>query len=288
MVLRCPSCGSPGDVGTAVCTLCGTVLAEPVSEGDTQALKAGFEGLSVLVPEFIVPFRVGREQASQIFGDWSRKGLFTPRARRVDRLQGIYFPFWMFSMRADSTWEADIGEWWSEDGTERRHTEWHPLRGRHHSHHSHFLVSGAHGLPREEALAVGPFELQEMRRHGPHDLAGWLIEPCSVAREEALARCQRALQEAEEESIRAFLPGDSQAGLEWTTTFSEVAGDLVLLPFWIGTCSYRGKPYRYVLNGQTGRITGIRPVSPVRVGLLIAALLLALLVIVLLALGGAR
>ena len=340
--LRCPTCGSPADEGTSVCTTCGTVLAAPAaltasgSAADTQPLTAGFtcqscgatvacepgprsyacafcgstyvaevrgEGLSGLVPEFIVPFRVGREQACGIFGGWCRGGFFTPRdvrqAAKLDRLQGIYLPFWTFSMRADSTWEADIGEWWYAEssftytgpGKKRvkkkqvRHTEWHPLRGRHHSYHAHFLVSGAHGLPQAEALAAGPFQLLEMRRYRPHYLAGWLAEPFSVPRETALEECQRVFREAEGARIRAFLPGDTQQGVEWTTTFSEISDDLVLLPFWIGTYSYRGKIYRYVLNGQTGKAVGTRPVSPVKVGLLIAGILLAILLIVLLSLG---
>ncbi|HJX28241.1 MAG TPA: zinc ribbon domain-containing protein [Thermoanaerobaculia bacterium] len=338
--LRCPSCGSPADEGTAVCTTCGTVLADlaaPGSAADTRPLTTGFscrscgatvacepgprsyacafcgstyvaevrgEGLSALVPEFLVPFRIGKDQACGIFGDWCRSGFFTPRdvrqAGRIDRLQGIYLPFWTFSMRADSTWEADIGEWWYKESsqtytdaqgktrskkTQVRHTEWHPLRGKHHSYHYHFLVSGAYGLPQAEALAVGPFQLLEMRRYRPHYLAGWLAEPFSVPREQALAECQQAFREAEGARIRAFLPGDTQSGVEWTTTFSEVSDDLVLLPFWIGTYSYRGKVYRYVLNGQTGKATGTRPVSPVKVGLLVAGVLLAILLIVLLSLG---
>jgi hypothetical protein len=337
---RCPSCGSPADEGTAVCTTCGTdigdtaALSAPGSDVETPPLTAGFscrscgatvacepgprsyacafcgstyvaevrgEGLSALVPEFIVPFRVGREQARGIFGDWCREGFFTPRdvrqAGKLDRLQGIYLPFWTFSMRADSTWEADIGEWWYKEKTETytdsqgkeqtrtvrvRHTEWHPLRGRHHSYHARFQTSGARGLPQEEALAAGPFQLLEMRRYRPHYLAGWLAEPVSVPREQALAECQSTFLEAEGARIRAFLPGDTHSGLEWSTTFSEIADDLVLLPFWIGTYSYRGEVYRYVLNGQTGTATGTRPVSPVKVGLLVAGILLAILLIVLL------
>src|SRR4028118_569751 len=193
--LRCPSCGSPADEGTAVCTTCGTVLADlaaPGSAADTRPLTTGFscrscgatvacepgprsyacafcgstyvaevrgEGLSALVPEFLVPFRIGKDQACGIFGDWCRSGFFTPRdvrqAGRRGRLPGIVLPFWAFSMRADSTWEADIGEWWYKESsqtytdaqgktrskkTQVRHTEWHPLRGKHHSYHYHFLV----------------------------------------------------------------------------------------------------------------------------------------------------
>lgn len=333
-VLRCPSCGSPADEGTSVCTSCGTALSIPApADPGPSILTAGFscqscgatvacepgprsyacafcgstyvvevrgEGLAALVPEFVVPFRIGHKEAVRVFDAWCHKGFFTPddvrKAARMDKLQGIYLPFWTFSMRADSDWEADIGEWWYKDQTKTytdaqgktrskktqiRHTEWHPLRGWHHSWHSHFLVSGSHGLPQAEALAVGPFQLIEMRRYRPEYLAGWLAEPFSVSHDEALAACQNAFREEEGKRIRAFLPGDVQSGVEWTTRFSEVSDDLLLLPFWIGAYSYRGKLYRYVLNGQTGKATGTRPKSPVKiatVALFVLAILLWLLI----------
>ena len=333
-VRHCPSCGSPADEEASVCTSCGQVFGLPApADPGPSILTAGFscqscgatvacepgprsyacafcgstyvaevrgEGLAALVPEFVVPFRVGREQATRVFDDWCRHGFFTPRdvrkAARMDKLQGIYLPFWTLSMRADSEWEADIGEWWYQDRTQTytdaqgktrskkaqvRRTEWHPLRGRHHSWHHHFLVSGSRGLPQAEALAVGPFQLVEMRRYRPEYLAGWLAEPFGVSREEALAACESAFREEEGKRIRAFLPGDTQSGIEWTTRFSEVSDDLLLLPFWIGAYSYRGKLYRYVLNGQTGKATGTRPKSPVKIAAVVLAGLALLLLLIL-------
>jgi hypothetical protein len=332
--LRCGSCGGPAEAGSSHCPACGAALAGGEAPGETAAspLTAGFackscgatvacepgrgsyacafcgstyvvelpgEGLARLVPEFVLPFRIDREEAGRIFARWSRGDFFTPgdvrAASRVDRLQGVYLPFWTFSMRAESTWEADIGEHWWETVSETvtdsqgkkttrtrqvRHTEWHPLRGRHHSFHAHHLTSGSTGLPQGEAEGVFPFELIEMRRYRPHLLAGWLAEAFSVPREDALAACQQAFTEEEGRRIAEFLPGDTHKGLEWTTTFSEVADDLLLLPFWIGAYTYKGKVYRFVLNGQTGRATGTRPMSPWKIAavLLVVLALLAVLV----------
>lgn len=329
----CPSCGSPAEDGASVCSACGTRLA-PAEEAvaPAPALTAGFEcrscgasvacepgrssyacafcgstyvveiaaeGLAGLVPEFVVPFRIDRDRVQEVFGNWCREGFFTPRdvrsISRMDKLQGVYLPFWTFSMRADSAWEVDIGEYWYETVHETytnsqgkrqtrtrrvQHTEWHPLRGHHHSYHTHHLVSGSRGLPQDEALAAGPFDLLAMRRYRPQLLAGWLAEPFNIAREQALAACQQRFTEAEGERIRAFLPGDTHKGLEWTTQFSEVADDLLLLPFWIGAYTYRGKPYRFVLNGQTGQATGTRPKSPWKIAAVVVLVLAVLLFIV--------
>jgi hypothetical protein len=105
-------------------------------------------------------------------------------------------------------------------------------------------------------------------------------EAFSVPREDALAACQQAFTEEEGRRIAEFLPGDTHKGLEWTTAFREVADDLLLLPFWIGAYTYKGKVYRFVLNGQTGRAAGTRPMSPWKIAavLLVVLALLAVLV----------
>jgi hypothetical protein len=326
--LRCTACGSPAEAGASWCASCGARLAappEPAPSGEGAVLTAGFrcddcgatvqcepgrraqscafcgsayvvelpgDSLTHLAPELVVPFRIDRARAAAVFAAWCGEGFFTPGQLRsravVDRLQGIYLPFWTFSMRAESTWEADIGEHWTERRTGRdakgrstshsvRRTEWHPLAGRHHSYHFHHLESGAAGLPQAEARAVFPFDLTALRRYRPELLAGWLAEPFAVPRETALAACQEAFTAAEGERIRAFLPGDTHQGLEWTTVFDQVSDDRLLLPFWIGTYAYRGKTYRFVVNGQTGRATGTRPVSTAKVLAVVLGILLLLL-----------
>ncbi|HEX2643456.1 MAG TPA: zinc ribbon domain-containing protein [Thermoanaerobaculia bacterium] len=323
---RCPSCGSPVPEGAPCCPSCGAavgavpppppaaagssplttgfqcqtcgaqVLCEPgISSyecafcGSTYVVELPAQGQVILEPEYLIPFRLDRKQATALFDGWCHRGLFTPRdvrkAARMDRLKGVYLPFWTFSMRVDSDWEADIGEHWQQRIAKDKkitRTEWHPLAGQHHRYLFHHLVSGAQGLPQEEADEVRPFDLTALRRYRPELLAGWLAEPASVPREEALAACQEHFREREGEDIATFLPGDKHRGLEWTTRFSEISDDLVLLPFWIGAYSYRGKVFRFVVNGQSGQATGTRPLSPWKIGVTWAVILLAILALILL------
>lgn len=332
---RCASCGSPAEAGASWCTACGAALAPaaaPPRAAAAEVLTAGFQctscsatvqcepgrralacafcgstyvvelpgaSLAHLVPEFVLPFRLDQARAAACFSGWCGQGFFTPGDVRalaaMDRLQGVFLPFWTFSMRAESTWQADIGEHWQQEiarkdskGKSSRHTvqrtEWHPLSGRHHSFHFHHLVSGSSGLPQAEAQAVLPFDLTAMQRYRPELLAGWLAEPFSVTPEAALAACQEAFTALEGERIKAFLPGDTHKGLEWTTTFDQVSEDLLLLPFWLGAYRYRGKVYRFVMNGQTGKATGTRPRSRAKVLAVVLGGLLLILLALLIAL----
>lgn len=49
----------------------------------------------------------------------------------------------------------------------------------------------------------------------------------------------------------------------------------ILLPVWLAAYKYRGKTYRFVVNGQTGRVQGERPWSAWKIA---GAILLALII----------
>ena len=60
--------------------------------------------------------------------------------------------------------------------------------------------------------------------------------------------------------------------------FSGMAYKLALLPLWVGAYTYRGKTYRVLINGQTKEVAGDKPKDAVKVAM-VAALALAALVL---------
>src|SRR6185369_10137891 len=86
-------------------------------------------------------------------------------------------------------------------------------------------------------------------------------------------------QRQEKSNVGKFLPGDTHTSLKLQTEFSHVSSDLCLLPIYILSYRYRDKVYRYLLNGQTGKMTGDKPLSPIRIALFVAAILLAVLLV---------
>ncbi|MBI4604005.1 MAG: zinc ribbon domain-containing protein [Planctomycetes bacterium] len=300
----CRGCGAtvtvPEGERTAACAFCGT------------SYVAGREGAGGRPePELVLPFSLGRREAEAAFAAWLGKaGWFVPGdlglQSRLSSLRGVYVPFWSFSMRSESRWSARIGEHWWETVTETytttehgktvtrtrtrrvQHTEWYPLSGRFHQFHSHYLVSASRGLPQEVADRVGPFPLSEATRYAPRFLAGWLCEEAAVSREEAAEVSAREFERRERDDIARFLPGDTQADLAVETELHDVTEDLLLLPLWIFAYSYRGRAFRYVLNGATGKAHGEKPVSWGRVAafVLVVILVLAALALAVLAAGG--
>ena len=296
---RCESCGSEvaidPDQRSYVCPFCDSTYVVEIPPGQSDRQR----------PEFVIGFTVTTEQAREKFEHWIQSNSWIRpgdlrRARITDKLKGVYLPFWSFSMLADSHWNSQIGEYWYRTDTyttqdsngktvtrtrQVRETEWWPLSGRHHHYYSGYLVSGSRGLAQNDAERIKPFQLPAMKRYQPYYLAGWISEEYSVGQEDALTMCQQEFHRREHANINVFLPGDTHQSLRVNTRFSHVNSDLCLLPIYILSYRYKEKLYRFLINGQTGKVAGDKPLSKLRIGLAVGAgLLLVLLVFLMIAL----
>ena len=142
------------------------------------------------------------------------------------------------------------------------------------------MVSGSQGLSQQDAERIKPFNLPALKRYEPYYLAGWLCEEYSIQREAALQTCQDEFYRREQRQVAQFLPGDTHCNLQVSTSFSSVNSDLCLLPIYILSYRYRDKLYRFLLNGQTGKLAGDKPISWRRILALVAAILLLILSII--------
>ena len=57
----------------------------------------------------------------------------------------------------------------------------------------------------------------------------------------------------------------------------------LLLPVWIMVYQYRDKPYRVLVNGQTGEVYGTAPFSYAKLTGVIAAMFIGMLIIIVIA-----
>ena len=76
--------------------------------------------------------------------------------------------------------------------------------------------------------------------------------------------------------VKYDIGGDDQRVSDVDTDVDAVTFKHILLPVWVAAYKYRGRTFRFVVNGRTGRVQGERPYSAwkitfaVLVGLIIA------------------
>ena len=84
------------------------------------------------------------------------------------------------------------------------------------------------------------------------------------------------MQGAIDAAIRRDIGGDQQRIHGRQTVVDDIRFKHLLLPVWIGSYRFGGKPYQVVVNGQSGEVEGDRPFSVVKIAL---AVVLALIVL---------
>ena len=75
------------------------------------------------------------------------------------------------------------------------------------------------------------------------------------------------------------VPGDTHRNLEVTADYNAQTFKHILLPIWLLNYQYSGTTYRIVANGFTGELAGKYPKSWIKIGLLVLAILIVMLII---------
>lgn len=284
---RCGNCGAEIEYDAAVhakeCPFCATPLVS--GTGTARHIK----------PQAQLPFLLSEAEARAAMGKWLGKLWFAPsdltQYARADRaMTGVYAPYWTYDAATETDYTGQKGI----ARTETRHVpvmvngrqtmqaqtvtriDWYPARGRVRRDFDDVLVLGSTSLPKRYTDAIAPFDLSALTPYDPRYLAGFRAEAYTVGVEDGYGEAKAIMNRVIEGDIRRDIGGDQQRIGGMQTRVGRLTFKHVLLPVWLAAFRYRGKSYRFVVNGRTGQVEGERPYSQVKIALaVLAGLLLA-------------
>jgi predicted RNA-binding Zn-ribbon protein involved in translation (DUF1610 family) len=300
--LFCPSCGheaplsgknqehEPAEriqVHRFECTGCGASLTW---ELEAQGLRCAFcgretleerETVSVPPPRLIVPFQIDRTRAETIFRESVGRGIFRPgdllRELAVKEMRGVYLPYWSFSADCHLYWTAD-----SDATPLGAKAEWAPRFGEHEACYEHVLIPASGALTSYEIGKLGAWDLDQAVPHAPELVRDIPTEAFSVTRKRARVQALEQLGRNVRADCNPKIPGIRRRNVKINPLYTSTQAWPLLVPVWILAYEYRGRRYRFLINGQTGKIEGSAPVSPWRLLAAVALVVLAFLLLVLL------
>lgn len=283
------------------CQSCGAVLnVEP----NITSLKCSFCGSNQVLeqepdpnlyqPESVVPFGVDEDRANGLFRDWLGRGLFTPNALKREgggqKLRGVYLPFWTFDAHAESDWRAESGDYYYEtewvtvmrDGRQEREQRqvqkirWYWTNGHHSGDYDDVLVYATKSIALKILQKIYPYDTQQLVAYQPQYLSGWGAESYQIPLAEAWPLGRDIMYTHEHSACDGEVPGDTHRNLSVSTQLSDATFKHVLLPVWVASYRYRDKTYRFMINGQTGRVDGEKPISWIKVTIAVVIVLVIL------------
>lgn len=260
----CPACGAQvtleGSLHATECPFCATPMV--TDTGRHRQIK----------PQALIPFAIPEEQARHNMADWLGRLWFAPNglkqyARHGRRLQGIYVPYWTFDAVSHTRYTGQRGTYYYEtrivnDRREQvRRTRWTPVSGRVTRGFDDILVMAATSLPRDYIDGLEPWDLSALVPYRPDFLSGFRAEGYTLDLPEGHALACRIMDRVIAQDIRRDIGGDVQQIGQVATELSRETFKHILLPVWLAAYKYRGRSFRFVVNGQTGEVQGERPWS---------------------------
>lgn len=257
-----------------VCPSCG---AELITDQNTSATECYYCHNPVVLkgrlsgeyrPAKVIPFKITRDGAHDIFKNWCRKRWFLPKTfvsqSQLTHMAGVYVPFWVADCNVHGQMRAvckKIRTWTSGSYRYTETKEFDVFRD------AGICFEGipADGASKiEDALmeAIEPFEYSETKDFEMAYLSGFLSDKYDVNKGQVFPRIRNRAVNGSDSLLRGSMIGyDSVRVTQSDMQVLQTSWQYMLLPVWFMTYDYQGKRYSFAINGQTGKQAGTPPLA---------------------------
>ena len=280
-VTTCPNCAAQitfeGSKHASECPFCATPLV--VDTGTHRLIK----------PHAVLPFAMTEDVARDAMSVWLGRLWFAPSglqqyARKGRRMDGIYVPYWTFDADTKSGYTGERGTVYYETQTVMRDgkrqqvqvpkVRWTGVKGRVKRFFDDVLVLASTSLPKQYTDALEPWDLSALEPYAPEYLAGFRAESYVVPLEDGFAQARQHMDRVIERDVKFDIGGDRQRVHDIQTQMDNLTFKHLLLPVWLAAYKYRGRTFRFVVNGRSGRVQGERPYSAIKIAMAVGVALI--------------
>ena len=276
-VYVCNSCGGEiiADINTAAskCPYCDNPVV----------MKGNLSG--VLKPDFVIPFKLNKEQAKAAYHRHLQGKKFLPKVfedrNHIDEIKAVYVPFWLFDcdVDADVKYKATRTRAWADPQNSYTETSYYAVLRTGTLAFDNVPVDGSSIMDDELMQSIEPFDFREAEIFSTAYLPGYLADKYDIGAEASIGVANQRIKQTTEQAFMGTVGNYSSVIPEATTIrLANGRAKYALYPVWILNTTYDGQRYIFACNGQTGKTVGDLPVSKgaywgnfAKVGILVAA-----------------
>ena len=268
-VYRCENCGAEvivnGKTHATVCPYCDT----------PHVVKS--EDLAGLKPNAVYPFVLTKEQAIQNAHTWAKKKFFAPRKfkknLRAENVRGVYQPCFTFDSQTVSYYTGRIGKRYTKtvgSGKNRRtetYIVWRNISGTFTRGFDDIMVNTTQTYSQSTLDKLLPYDINTLVNFEQKLLTGYVAKRHEKDLPTSWGDAKNIMDSILRREILGQYVYDVVSYLNVDTTHSAVTYKYVMLPVYILNYTYKNKTYSVYINGNTGKVTGKTPISPLKVAL---------------------
>jgi predicted RNA-binding Zn-ribbon protein involved in translation (DUF1610 family) len=280
----CQNCGGhttfSGSLTAEKCPYCAT----PIQRDDVH------DAPDRLPVDGVLPFTVDDKQAKELIENWISKRWFAPSEfktyGRTGSFSSVYTAYFTYDADTRTRYQGRRGDNYTVtvgDGENQRtetRTNWRRVAGQVDNTFDDITVFANDGFERNRIAKLEPWPTDSAKPYSAEYAAGHLCRTYDHDVEECLPEATSQMEEAIRQTVRRDIGGDQQDIQSMDISWLKMTYKHLLLPIWLLTVIYEGRPFQVYINGVTGEVHGARPYSKVKI---ITAVVVAVLVIALIA-----
>lgn len=274
--MACQDCGAltsvPPENLTHTCPFCGS---NKVIQREAPQ--------DVLRPRYLIPFKLETTACANLARTWMGSSWMTPASLRsnamLSNFTAIYLPYWTFGALTKADWRAEVGhdrvEYYYDRGERKQRTvtDWRWESGNVQLKIEDLLVAGASRLSALLLDKIKNFEMSSLAPYEAKYLAGLQAQGYDIPLEKAWETGRQEMRERTRQACVAQASTSKVRNFSMSLNFANEAWRYILLPVYLNTYHYEGKVFQIMVNGQTGAVSGQRPVDWNKIWLAVAVLL---------------
>ena len=268
-VYTCSNCGASvvvsSDEVASECPFCSTPFV--VKNSDLRGLK----------PNAVYPFTFTKDKALEIAKKNVKKRLFCPRKFKkeikADSIKGLYVPCFTFDSNTVSVYHGRIGKTHTRtvrtrNGTHTQtYTVWRNISGTFNKFFDDITIATSSVLSQKILNKIAPFNRETLAVYDKSYLSGYFASHYEKDIKTSWTEAKDVISATLRRNILSQYSYDKVDYLNVSTTYNNTTYKYVLLPVYALNFKYKNKDYGMVINGNTGRVYGKMPVSPLRVSI---------------------
>lgn len=282
----CQSCGGHTTfTGTLAATRC-PYCATPIQRDDVH------DAPDRLPVDGVLPFQVDDKAAKSAIEAWINSRWFAPsefkKYKETGAFSSVYMAYFTYDADATTDYAGRRGDNYTvttgsgdNQRTETR-IRWRNVSGQVHNAFDDIAVCANTGLERKHVTALEPWPTQSARAFSAEYVAGHLCRTYDHDVEQSFGEARQRIDDEVRQTVKHDIGGDHQDINHLDTRFGAMTYKYLLLPIWLLTVIFEGRPFQVMINGVTGEVQGQRPWSKVKIALAVtAAIIVAIILLVL-------
>lgn len=268
-VYRCNNCGAVVVLdamdSATFCPYCST--SHIVKEEDLSGLK----------PNAVYPFTLTNDEALSNSKTWVKKKIFAPKKFKkslvAPNIRGIYEPCFTFDSQTYSTYQGRIGKRHTRtvgSGKNRRtqtYIVWRHISGTFDYSFDDVMIDSSTSFDQKVLDNLSPFNYDTIKVYEKNYLSGYFARRHDKSISDAWVDAKDVIDKVLKRKILSQYVYDVVDYLNVSTIHNEVTYKYVLLPTYQLVYKYNKKNYNVYINGNTGKVAGKVPLSPLKIGL---------------------